>query len=321
VSPKKPHVKHNNTPDIGDDELLERVAWLHFIGHNTQSEIARNLNLSPMKVNRLVKRSLENGTVRIEVNSRIATCIALERCLKEAFDLEVCHVAPELFEEKEPMIALGQAGAAFLKKELSGGKILGLHTGATISAAVSALQPMDCSSAKITAVCGSISHLVSGYSHETVHRLARVSGAEAYLIHAPVYASSTAARDVFLAEPGISKALDLGRRANWTLCGVGIGKNVSGISDGSLSKEVLDELIATNPAAEIMGYFLDSTGNIIDAPTNDILVGPTIKELRTRKTVAIAGGQAKKKAIRAAALSGLLHGLITDESTAEALLR
>ena len=147
-----------------------------------------------------------------------------------------------------------------------------------------------------------------------------MSGAEAYLIAAPAYASSSAARDVFLAEPGISKALELGRRANWTLCGIGIGENVSGISDGSLSKEVVEALIATNPAAEIMGYFLDSTGNIIDVPTNEILVGPTIKELRTRKIVAIAGGQAKKDSVRAAVSCGLLHGLITDENTAEALL-
>jgi DNA-binding transcriptional regulator LsrR (DeoR family) len=41
---------------------------------------------------------------------------------------------------------------------------------------------------------------------------------------------------------------------------------------------------------------------------------------RADKIVAIAGGENKVEAIRAVLSSGLLHGLITDEVTASALI-
>ena len=43
-------------------------------------------------------------------------------------------------------------------------------------------------------------------------------------------------------------------------------------------------------------------------------------DIGRQKTVAIAGGRTKIDAIRAVLASGLIHGLITDERTAKALI-
>jgi DNA-binding transcriptional regulator LsrR (DeoR family) len=42
----------------------------------------------------------------------------------------------------------------------------------------------------------------------------------------------------------------------------------------------------------------------------------SVEDIRPQKTVAIAGGRLKTDAIRSVLASGLLSGLITDESTA-----
>jgi len=71
---------------------------------------------------------------------------------------------------------------------------------------------------------------------------------------------------------------------------------------------------------EILGHFFDSRGRRVETELSGRLASLAYEDLNSGKLVAVAGGSAKPAAIRAVLSSGLLHGLLTDERTAAALV-
>jgi DNA-binding transcriptional regulator LsrR (DeoR family) len=58
---------------------------------------------------------------------------------------------------------------------------------------------------------------------------------------------------------------------------------------------------------------------LIDSGVSARALSMSAVDIQRRPTIAVAGGRAKVQAINGVLASGLLHGLITDESTARAL--
>jgi DNA-binding transcriptional regulator LsrR (DeoR family) len=74
-------------------------------------------------------------------------------------------------------------------------------------------------------------------------------------------------------------------------------------------------------AGEVAGWVYDSTGRYMDFGINNRTGGVRVEPGRDAMVIGIAAGSAKVGAIRAALSGNILNGLITDETTAEALLR
>ena len=62
-----------------DEQLRVRVAWLYFMEGLTQADIAAKLGITRLRANRLLGEARESGLVNIQVNARLADCVALER--------------------------------------------------------------------------------------------------------------------------------------------------------------------------------------------------------------------------------------------------
>ena len=62
-----------------DEQLRVRVAWLYFMEGLTQADIATRLGITRLRANRLLGEARESGLVNIQVNARLADCVALER--------------------------------------------------------------------------------------------------------------------------------------------------------------------------------------------------------------------------------------------------
>jgi DNA-binding transcriptional regulator LsrR (DeoR family) len=80
------------------------------------------------------------------------------------------------------------------------------------------------------------------------------------------------------------------------------------------------ELERAGVAGEMLGYFFDAQGNIVETELSSRSISLPLQDLRGRNIVAIAGGPSKVEGIRAALASGFLKGLITDELTARRLV-
>jgi DNA-binding transcriptional regulator LsrR (DeoR family) len=138
----------------------------------------------------------------------------------------------------------------------------------------------------------------------------------------PVIASSRAEREMLQSQPMIRSTLDLVAKANATFVGIGdLGPNAPLYEDGFISESELKALHKAGAVGEIVGWAFDRDGRMIEGITNDRVTSATIPSRETSLVVGIAMGKRKLPGILAAVTRRLINGLITDEMTADAILR
>jgi DNA-binding transcriptional regulator LsrR (DeoR family) len=90
--------------------------------------------------------------------------------------------------------------------------------------------------------------------------------------------------------------------------------------DGFVTREELYEMMRLGAVGEVTGWAFDAKGRLIKGGTNRRLTSIPPQVPAKATTIAAAVGPAKVPAIRAALAGRLINGLITDESTAHAIL-
>ena len=306
-----------------EDSLAIRAAWLHYAGGLTQAAVAKRLGLPSVKAHRLIARAVADGVVKVTIDGEIVECAALEDQLCTRYGLDFCEVAPDLGEEDLPLRALGLAGAAFLRREIERGDtpVIGLGHGRTLAAAIQEMPRIDANGIRFVSLLGGLTRHYAANPHDVMHRLAAKTGAQAYVLPVPFFANSAEDRAVLLAQPGVREIFDMSGGAGLKL--VGIGTADSGaqlVASGMIEPREIDEINAAGGAGEMLGHFFDAQGGVLETT----LTARTLSvELNTRddsRIVAIAGGAEKVGAVRAVLRSGWLRGLITDETTARAIV-
>lgn len=310
--------------DSGEADLAARAAWLHFSGGMTQGEVARRLGLSSIKAHRLIARATRDGLVRIIVDADVSECLALEDALSARFGLDFCRVAPNLHEETPlPLKALAIAGASFLKNEIERGAhpLIGIGHGRTLAAAVSALSFVQANGTRFVSMFGGLSRRFSANPYDVIHRLAERTGGEAFQIPLPTFAKSVEDRDVLLAQPGIAEVFALALSAPLVFAGIGdLTDDAFLISSEMLNADEVAELRGRGARGELLGHYFGADGAPVAESVSARALAPSLDRLRDTRVIAIAGGPAKGEAVRAVLRSGVLDGLVTDETTARGIL-
>lgn len=58
-----------------DEALMARVAWLYYNDGLTQNEVGEILNISRIKVSRLLDQGRSSGLIQVRINSRQQGCL------------------------------------------------------------------------------------------------------------------------------------------------------------------------------------------------------------------------------------------------------
>ena len=302
--------------------LAARAAWLYHAGGMTQSAVARTLGVTGAKAHRLLARAARDGTVRVLVDGPIGGCVELERGLAERFGLGVCRVVPDLGERGLPLRALGQAGAAFLWRALGGsaaGTVVGVGQGRALAACVGHLPRVAAPGLRLVSLLGGLPRMRTANPYEVIHLLAERTGAESWLVPVPLFANAAEDRDVLLAQRGVREAFELARRARLCLVGIGeVGEDAFLHRADAVTGPEMVALRAQGAVGEVLGRWFDADGAALDAPLHARVIAAPLDSLRG--LTAVAGGEAKRRAILAVLRARVLEGLITDEPTARRLL-
>ena len=91
--------------------------------------------------------------------------------------------------------------------------------------------------------------------------------------------------------------------------------------DGFVTRVELLEMMRLGAVGELTGWAFDAEGRIIKGGTNARLTSIPPQIPAAALTIGAAVGPAKVSAIRAALKGRLINGLITDEATANAILK
>lgn len=307
-----------------ESSLVARAAWLHHVGRLTQSEVATRLNVPNVKAHRLIARAGREGMVRVFVDGEIARCVQLEQQLCRAYGLAHCEVAPNVDDESLPLRSLGVLGARYLRLACEKGEdpVIGLGHGRTLAACVAYLPRIDVERVRFVSLLGGFTRRFAANPFDVINRIAERTGAEAYVLPVPFCLNSAEDRAVMVAQRGIDEIFALARSATLRFVGIGTadGSGASLATSGMIEPQEFDEVARAGGRGELLGHFFDRRGGRVETELSGRLASLSYADLQGGKLVAVAGGSAKPEAIRAVLLSGLLHGLLTDERTASALV-
>jgi DNA-binding transcriptional regulator LsrR (DeoR family) len=309
-------------PDGPDEELCARAAWLYHGAGLTQGEVAKRLGVPSVKAHRLIARANRLGFIHVSIDAPVAACVDLENALRRKFGLEQCVVAPELDDSPLPLRSLGLSGGRFLQLAIESGthRAIGVGHGRTLAACVSHLPRMDVPDLKLVSLLGGMTRRYVTTPFDVIHRLAEKTNAAAYVLPLPFLANTPEDRRVLLEQRGVADVFKLGVESTLRLVGVGaIDDDASILSTGLVERHEFEEARSFGAVGELLGHLFSSSGDLIESCVSARALSMSAADIRRRPTIAVAGGRAKIHAIGGVLASGLLHGLITDESTARAL--
>jgi len=307
-----------------EDSLAVRAAWLHYAAGLTQSEVATRLGVTSVKAHRLIARANQNGAVKVTIEGDIAECVMFERKLESRYGLDYVEVVPDLAEQGLPLKALGMAGAGFLQREIENfqGGVIGIGHGRTLAAAVAEMARTDAARVRFVSLLGGVTRNYAANPHDVMHRLTEKTGAAAYVMPIPFFANTVEDREVLLSQRGVREIFDLAERADPMIVGIGTAEaDTQLVASQMIEAAEIADVRAKGGVGEVLGHFFDAEGKPIETSLSARTLSPGLEAMRGRRIIAIAGGKQKVAAIDAVLRSGFLRGLITDERTAQTLVR
>lgn len=306
-----------------ESSLAMRAAWLHYAGGLTQAEVAKRLGLTSLKAHRLITKANHDGLIRVVIDGDIGECVELETQLTQAYGLDYCEVVADLDPVELPLRALGIAGAQFLKREIDRGEpmLIGVGHGRTLAASVEYLTHTTAAHLRFVSLLGGVTRKFAANPHDVIHRLAERTGAQAYVMPLPFVANTVEDRDVLLGQRGIADVFDLAASSDLMFAGIGTAeREASLVATDMIEPSEIDEVKREGGVGELLGCFFDANGKPVEAALSQRIIALPREQLKGRRIVAVAGGKVKVPAINAVLESRYLSGLITDETTARALV-
>lgn len=300
-----------------------RAGWLYYVAGNTQDQIASQLGISRQSAQRLVSLAVSEGLVRVRLDHPIANCLELAARLRERFALDFAEVVPSDPNSTSTTLGVAEAAASEIERRLRSAEplIMAVGTGRTLKAAIDQLPAMDCPHHKVVSLTGNIAPDGSAAYYNVVFTLTDRAKTRSFPMPLPVIASSREERETLHSQPMIRSTLDLAAKANITLVGIGdLGPSAPLFLDGFISEAELRALQKAGAVGEIVGWAFDREGRLVEGLTNERVASAPLPSREKVLVIALAKGEGKLPGIRAAVRRRLVNGLITDETTATALL-
>jgi DNA-binding transcriptional regulator LsrR (DeoR family) len=307
---------------MNPDDLLTRIAWLYYIEELTQKEIAQRFNMSRVKVLRLLKKARDKGLVEIRIAGVQTSHLLLEKSLRLEFGLVEAIVIPTPVRPQDLRPALGEAAAAYLRRVARPGLVVGLGMGRTLAEIPGYLEPQDQTTCRFIEMVGGIGRGVSFDSYKVSSLLSDRCGGEVEHIYTPVIVESAATRQALLADPQIKSVLDRAAGCDLALVGVGTVDLDSFLYQAGYADEAcIVALQQAGAVGDVLGHFFDLAGRPVRNFIDERLIGLALEDLkRIPMVVCVAGGVEKTGSLQGALAGRYMNALITDETTAWALL-
>lgn len=306
-----------------DEQRRTRIAWLYYVEGKTQGEIALRLGVSRVKVNRELAICRESGMVQIRINSELASCVALERELERRFGLVEAVVVPSPGRLDQIAAVLGIAVGAYVGERLAEGQTVAIGWGRTLRWSVRAMRRQRLERVTVVSLLGGLGRGSEINTYETAARLADMLGAQCYYLAAPTFVSTPELRDMLLEQTELRQILERARGADLAVVSVGsLGPESTNRRLGLLTDDDSVSLAQAGAVGDLLGHLLDEQGRIVDHALNHRVVGLPPADLgRVPISILASGGAEKVPIMRGVLRAGYVNRLITDERTAERLVR
>ena len=305
---------------IDENQTEVRAAWLYFMEGLTQAEIARRLGTTRLRINRMLVDARRNGLVGITLNSKLATCVAVEQALIHDFKLKAAVVVPTPEDDAQIPMILGRAAANFVSHYLMNNRIrgFGIGWGRTLREMTRHMRAGRYPDLCVNSMMGGLTRGLEINTFDIVSELARRLNSQCQYLAAPIYASSPESRDTIMAQDVFRDAFRRIEKNELAVLSIGDVTKRSMLVRYGLPEDIgIKELKAAGAVCDIIGQFIDAQGRPIDHPLNRRAIALPLQGLSDATTVVFAAGGAHKvRAIAAVLRGGFGSVFVCDETTA-----
>ncbi|MFH8251970.1 sugar-binding transcriptional regulator [Microbacterium sp. B2969] len=302
-------------------------ASMYYLQDLKMDAIASHLHLSRSTVSRLLKQARQEGLVEIRLRPLPTSAPELGRSINESFGVTT-HIVPvrESATARERLDQVAMTTARLVTNWFDSGMILGVAWGTTMAAITRHLTSKPTRASSVVQLNGSANTRTSGveFAGEMMVGFGEAFDAQLHMFPVPAFFDYAATREAMWAERSVARVLDLQRRADIALFGVGAlsGEVPSHVySAGYLDAADVRALYREGVVGDVCTVFLRADGTYDDLSLNQRATGPTPRELQQipRRVCAVAGDH-KAVPLLAALYAGAITDLVIDESTARVLV-
>jgi DNA-binding transcriptional regulator LsrR (DeoR family) len=299
---------------------LVDVARRFYVLGQTQQEIARAWGVDASTISRALKRARATGVVRIEIRAPHQLREKLSQDLAQRFGLQNAVVVAG---EGDPD-AVAEEGARFFGAQLRGGVRVGLSWGRMLAAVMQRIVPGAAANLVIAQLLGGVSGEGAGIQGHELARLLAIACPESrvHYLHAPLLVDSPKIRTSMLQDRSIRASLEAAARSELALVGIGnLTESAPLVRYGHLSSLDRRRLRKAGAVGDVCARFFTAEGQPVRELDHRLLAVDWETLTRMPSVVAAAAGPDKVEATLGALRGGVVSSLVTDEWTAEEILR
>lgn len=306
-----------------DHQMVGRVARLYYEHGLTHAEIASMLDVSRIKVTRMLADARRRGIVEITVHSDERPFADLEEALVERFGLQSAWVSPSGgADDARAAASLALSGADALGAVLPRARRVAVGLSRSVAASIAQLRPLELPELEILPLAGSRAGRANGADpHELVTSLAHVTGGTPFHLPAPLIAAGPDAAAAVREDPDTRAVLEAAAAADVLVVGVGGNQRAAQALRRWITESEFEALRDLGAVGDVSARFFDADGNTVRGEVDERVVSLTLDELRAIDVrVAMAGGPEKRDALFTALSCGLVNVVVTDVDSAVDLL-
>jgi DNA-binding transcriptional regulator LsrR (DeoR family) len=297
--------------------LMSEVAILYYEKKHTQQEIAEMMNLSRQTVSKLLGDAVKENIVEIKIHNPQKDCEELEAKICERFGIENCVVCgvTNKNESIRRMMCVKAALHYIIPIIEKGGQNIAVSWGRTVQEFIEQLPVMNTSGNIVFPLFGATDNENSYFSsNELAREMADKIGANVKYAWFPYLADGEEDCVLLKKLSYYKKMQDLWNSSDIAIVGIGNTVILEVFSKTFGKNEKQSQVIG-----DIATHFFNERGEFVNLYQNTLCASAdNIKSIK--KTITIACGNAKIKAIQGALRTNLINTLITDEYTAKQIL-
>lgn len=302
--------------------LRQRVAWMYYVEEMTQSAIAEALGIGRITVVRLLSEARVMNEVRISLSRDLAVLARLEIEMQKAYRVGEVIVAPLSSPAADPRASIAAAAGEYVSDMLRPDTKVGLGWGQTLNRTLSFVVERPVPGLSVVSLLGGITRARQANPAEFAWQFSRIFLAECYLLAAPAIVDSAATKRTLIERCGLREVYEFANGLDAVIVSVGsIDANSTANLFGIIPEAEQEALRKAGAVGDLLFNFFDAEGRLVDHPLNQRAMSipfPTIAAAPIR--VLISGGSNKLDAMAGAVKLLRPTVLITDETTAEALI-
>ncbi len=308
-------------------EDVYQAASRYYIQGETMETIARQLMLSRSTVSRLLKEARDTGLVRISLADHQGSASPLAISLTRRFGVRVHLVAVRRSaNETRRLDQVARMAGPLLTEAVDDHQVIGVAWGTTLSHVVGHVARRPLVDARVVQINGGANPLDSGipYVGEILRAFGDAFDAEVVLFPMPAFFDQVGAKEVMWNERSVRNVLDLRRKIDLAVFGVGclqarVPSHV--YSAGYLDAAEVAELVADGVVGDVCTVLLRENGSYADIPLNERATGLTPDELHeVPRRICVVADPSRAPAVVGALKAGVATDLVLDEGTARAVL-